>query len=98
MNESVADPRGAQQTPPPPPPPLKIGSTMAFLSHVFIRMLKNKAQIARESIKTTLDLPGPLSGPWTPDEKKIAPPPPLNENPGSAPDELLYRSTKDKNN
>ena len=31
----------------------------------FIRMLKNKAQIARESIKTTLEFPGPLSGPWT---------------------------------
>ena len=29
-------------------------------------MLKNEAQIARESIKTTLELPGPLSGPWTP--------------------------------
>ena len=29
-------------------------------------MLKNKAQIAQESIKTTLELPGPLSGPWTP--------------------------------
>ena len=29
-------------------------------------MLKNKAQIARESIKITLELPGPLSGPWTP--------------------------------
>ena len=28
-------------------------------------MLKNKAQIARESIKTTLEFPGPLSGPWT---------------------------------
>ena len=31
-------------------------------------MLKNKAQIARESIKTNLELPGPLSGPWTPAE------------------------------
>ena len=29
-------------------------------------MLTNKAQIARESFKTTLELPGPLSGPWTP--------------------------------
>ena len=76
--------------------PPKIGSTMYFLS---IRMLKNKAQIARESIKITLELPGPLSGPWTPAECELGsalvmcvlaqnllrPPPPLNENPGSAP-------------
>ena len=34
-------------------------------------MLKNKAQIARESIKTTLELPGPLSGPWTPAESEF---------------------------
>ena len=33
-------------------------------------MLKSKAQIALESIKTTLELPGPLSGPWTPAEFK----------------------------
>ena len=41
-----------------------------FLSNLFIRMLKNKnkAQIAQESIKTTLELPGPLSGPWIPAE------------------------------
>ena len=62
-------------------------------------MLKNKAQIAREIIKTTLELPGPLSGPCTPAESKfgfalvmclrahnlLSPPPPPNENPGSAP-------------
>ena len=63
-------------------------------------MLKNKAQIARESIKITLELLGPLSGPWTPAESELGstlvmcvwahnllrpPPPPLNENPGSAP-------------
>ena len=59
---------GGQQAPPPPPP--KIGSTM-FLSNFFIRMLKNKAQIARETIKTTLELPGPLSGPWTPAESEL---------------------------
>ena len=29
------------------------------------------AQIARESIKTTLELPGPLSGPWTPAESEF---------------------------
>ena len=63
-----------------------------------MRMLKNKAQIARESIKTTLELPGPLSGPWTPAESEfgsalimcvrahlLRPPPPFNEKPGSAP-------------
>ena len=61
-------------------------------------MLKNKAQIARESSKTTLQLPGPLSGPWTPPKSEFGStlvmcvrahnllcPPPLNENPGSAP-------------
>ena len=35
-------------------------------------MLKNKTQIARESIKTTLELPGPLSGPWTPTESEFS--------------------------
>ena len=63
------------------------------------RMLKNKAQIARESIKTTTELPGTLSGPWTPVESEfgsalvicvrahnhLRPPPPLNENSRSAP-------------
>ena len=34
-------------------------------------MLKNRAQIAREGIKTTLELPGPLSGPWTPAENEF---------------------------
>ena len=34
-------------------------------------MLRNKAQIARETIKTTLELPGPLSGPWTPAESEF---------------------------
>ena len=34
-------------------------------------MLKNKAQTARESIKTTPELPGPLSGPWTPAESEF---------------------------
>ena len=48
-------------------PPPQIGSTMFF----FIRMLKNKAQIARESIKITLELPGPFSGPWTPAESEF---------------------------
>ena len=32
-------------------------------------MLKNGAQIALESIKKNLELPGPLSGPWTPAER-----------------------------
>ena len=69
-------------------------------------MLKNKAQIARESIKTTLELPGPLSGLWTPAESEFSfalvmcvrahnllRPPPLNENPGSAPALLRNRVT-----
>ena len=34
-------------------------------------MLKNKAQMARESIKTTLDLPGPLNEPWIPAESEF---------------------------
>ena len=51
----------AQQAPPPP----QIGSTMFFI-YFFLRMLKNKAEIARESIKTTLELPRPLSGPCRP--------------------------------
>ena len=47
QDKTVADP-GAQQASPPPP---KIGSTMFFYPFFKIRMLKNKAQIARESIK-----------------------------------------------
>ena len=34
-------------------------------------MLKNKAQIARESIKITQELPGPLGRPWTPAGKWV---------------------------
>ena len=49
---------GAQQA-----PPLKLDQLWFFIQF-FIRMLKNKAQIPRESIKTTPELPGPLSGPW----------------------------------
>ena len=54
---------------------------LCLINQIFIRMLKNKAQITRESSKTTLELPGPLSGPWTPAESKFvlahnAPPPP----------------------
>ena len=68
ISYAVADPSGAQQAPPPP----KIGSTMfCVFIQLFIRMLKNKAQIAQESIKTTLELPGPLSGPWTPAESEF---------------------------
>ena len=46
-----------------PPPKKKKWFTVCFFHFFFIRMLKNKAQIARESIKTTLELPGPLSRP-----------------------------------
>ena len=58
-------------------------------------MLKNKAQNAQESIKTTLEL---LQGPTSAESEfgsalvmcvlahnLLRPPPPLNENPGSAP-------------
>ena len=61
LHVPVADPGGCNRRAPPPPPPPKKKT-------LFIRMLKNKAQIARESIKTTLELPGPLSWPWTPAE------------------------------
>ena len=59
--------KGGRNLRPPPPPN---GSIMVFIP-ICIKMLiskcfKNKAPIARESIKTTLELPGPLSGPWTP--------------------------------
>ena len=85
----------AQQPRPPPPPP-KIGSTMFFVIQFLIKMLKNKAQIARETIKITLELPGLFSGPWTPAESEFDSARvmcvlahnllhPLNENPGSAP-------------
>ena len=66
---SLADPRGGGGAT--GMCPAKIGSTMFFLIQLFIRMLRNKAQIARESIKTTLELPGPLSGPWTPAESEL---------------------------
>ena len=60
---------GGQQVPPPP----KIGSNMCFFFfQLCIRMLRNKVQIARESITTTLKLPGPLSGPWTPAESEFS--------------------------
>ena len=62
----VADPRGGGAA----GTPTKIGSIF-FLIQLFIRMLKNKTQIARESIKITLELPGPLSGPWTPAESEF---------------------------
>ena len=35
-----------------------------FLIQFCFRMLKNKAHMARKSIKTILELPGPLSGPY----------------------------------
>ena len=55
----------------PPPPPLKLDQLYIFSIHFFfIRMLKNKAQIAQESIKITLELPGPLTH-WVPDHIKM---------------------------
>ena len=89
--------KGAQQA---PPPPLKFDRLWVFFPIPFcIRMLQNRAQIARESMKKLLELPGPLSGPWTPAERDsgfalvmcvrahnlLLPPPPPYENPGFAP-------------
>ena len=76
--------------------PLKLDRLCAFYPLYVIRMLKNKAQRARESIKTILELPGPLSRPWTPAESGFGSAlvmcvrahnllRPLNVNPGSAP-------------
>ena len=51
-------------------PPLKLNQ-LFFKSSFVSECLKNKALIARESIKATLQLPGPLSGPWTPPLPKV---------------------------
>ena len=51
--------------------PLKLDQLFFSPFYIYIRMLKNKAQIARESIKTALELPGPLGGPWTPAESEF---------------------------
>ena len=58
--DTVADPRGGGNR---RPPPLPNWINCVFNPFFKIIMLKNKAQNARESIKTTLELPGPLSGP-----------------------------------
>ena len=51
------------------PPPQKKKKKKNWINYdfyqTFIRMLKNKAQEIRKSIKTTIELPGHLSGPWT---------------------------------
>ena len=52
ISTAVADPEGGATGARPP----KIGSTMFFIHFLTIRMLENKAQIARESIKITLEL------------------------------------------
>ena len=94
---AVADPQGGATS---VCPPLK-WDRLCFLNPILkIRMLKNKPQIVRESINTTLELPRPLSRPWTPAESEFGstlimcvwahnlappPPPPPNENPGSTP-------------
>ena len=93
MHAAVAEPEGGARG----ARPLKF-NRLRFLIKSFIRMLKIKAQIARESIKTTLQIPVPLSGPWAPAESEFGSalvmcvrahnllrthaPP---ENPGSAP-------------
>ena len=68
--------KGAQQA----HAPLK-WDQLWFLNPIFlIRMLKNKAQIAQESIKQPWSFQGPEAG--TGPLLKVRPP--LNENPGSA--------------
>ena len=57
LSIAVADLEGAQQTCAPPPP--KFGWAVFFCMKFCIRMLKNKAWIARESIKTPRAGPGP---------------------------------------
>ena len=42
--------------------PLKLDNYV--FNPICIRMFENKAQIAQENIKTTLELPEPLSGSW----------------------------------
>ena len=60
--------RGVAAAPPPPPKKKKKkenGLTMCFEIPFYIIMHKNKAQIARESMKKPIELPGLFSGPWT---------------------------------
>ena len=45
--------------------PLKSDQLCFLLQFFYQNTCKNKAQVARESIKTTYRAPGPLSGPWT---------------------------------
>ena len=94
MHAAVAEPEGGARG----ARPLKFNRLRFFKIKSFIRMLKFKAQIERESIKTILQIPVPLSGPWAPAESEFGfalvmcvrahnllrthAPP---ENPGSAP-------------
>ena len=95
----MADPRGGAT-------PLKLDQLCFLNPFFFIRMLKHKAQIARESIKIT-DCRG-LKRALDPAESEFAgsalvmcvlvhnllrpPPPPKkkNENPGSAPESMQF--------
>ena len=69
----VADPRGRGGGGGATGAPLKLDQLCFFAIQFFyyIRMLKNKAQIERESIKTTPELPGSLRGQWTPAETEF---------------------------
>ena len=82
----------AQQAPPPPPIIIIIWSTNLFFIPFCIRMLINKAQIARESIFVKPRASG--AGPWTPAVyiyNLLRPPqaPPPNENAGSDPAHVM---------
>ena len=86
---SAADPEGAQEAPLHPPPPQKDRLCFVFVISFCIRMLENKAQIARESIKD------PYKGAsgfafvmCVRAHYLLRPPPPhSDENPGSTPED-----------
>ena len=67
MPKPVADLEEVATGAPPPPPPQKKKLSTIFVAPFCIRIFKNKAQIARESIKTPKSLIlGHLTGPWKP--------------------------------
>ena len=64
---SVADPEGAQQA----RATLKLDRLLCVLIPFCIRILNDKAQIARESLKTPKASRALISGPWTPGERNF---------------------------
>ena len=51
--------------------PSKFWSTMCFFIQFCIKMFQKKARLVWESILETLQLPAPLSGPWTPAVREV---------------------------